>query len=125
MNPMLKRQAEQMEIGPEMLARVLGRYRKPDIVVVRDELIWRLRHLEPAEPSYPTIGEMLGKSHSTIIAACSRHEERMRQSLAEPMARCGSCGRRSHRVRVTSLVFRCFNCGRYWHGLTGLLLDNN
>lgn len=54
---------------------ILGERRTLSVMRVRQELYWRLRQ---RGLSYPEIGELLGRDHTSIMWGCARHERRMR-----------------------------------------------
>lgn len=52
-----------------LVGEMLGRGRSPSLVRARADLFVALRHLGM---SYPEIGAMLDRDHTTVMAACKR-----------------------------------------------------
>lgn len=59
------------------LQRILGPDRHRDVVYARQEAAWRLRNLGL---SYPKIGQVLNRDHTTIMYAVRQHETRRREA---------------------------------------------
>lgn len=56
------------------LEDILGPDRRQRIAHPRQHVMWSLRRMGF---SYPHIGQILGRDHSTVVAGVRRHEERM------------------------------------------------
>ena len=56
-------------------ANVLGRSRWKGDCSARRELYYRIRTIDPVKFTYPNIGRILGRCHTTIISGIKRHCE--------------------------------------------------
>lgn len=64
-----------------MLARdILGVHRSKPVVLARQEAMWRV-HRDRPEISFPQLGRLFDRDHSTVIHGIRSHEERRRKVI--------------------------------------------
>lgn len=59
-----------------LLHEILGAARSRNIVRARHELWWRIRHHPDRSYSFPEIGRLFGRDHTTILAGIESHARR-------------------------------------------------